>query len=126
MMKTFSFFTLLSCLLFVSACGTDDSTDDPVEETGALSISVLYVDGSTAMDAAVTLYLTQNDYLNETNPDKTGSTDQTGEVVFTDLPLVKYWYTVKKDGATNAASNFQTGVALTAGETLEKTTQLRQ
>lgn len=125
-MKIFSFLTLSASLLFLGACGTDDTGDDPVEKTGALSINAIYVDGSTAMGADVVLYLTQDDYLNETNPDKTGVTDATGEALFTELPLVKYWYTVKKDGATNAASNFQTGVALKEGETLEKITQLRQ
>jgi len=124
-MKIYSLITLLGGLLFLGACGTDDGSDDPVEKTGALSITALYVDSSPAMDAAVTLYTSQNDYLDRTNPEKTGTTDQTGEIIFNDLPLVKYWYTVEKDGATNEASNFQTGVALTADQTLEKITQLR-
>jgi len=124
-MKILSLFSICALFLSLSACTSDSGDDGPTETpTGSLLIKASYVDSSPAIDAEVTLYGSQADYLDKTNPLTTGTTDEIGEALFTDLELQPYWYRVKKDGKSNDGSSFWTGVALEKDKTTEKLTQL--
>lgn len=117
--------SLLTAGLF-NACSRDDGdTPSNQDQTASLLITVLDADGSKAMDANVTLYGSQDDYNNKANPISTATTDNLGEVYFEELELKAYWFFAEKQGRNNASSAHSTGVALKAGEELEKMTQLR-
>ena len=110
-----------------TACSPEEEDDgnNGNEATANMLLTVVFVDGSAAPNAEVTLYKTQEDYNNKQNPATSGQTDSSGEVKFEGLDLSIYYWVAKLGNQDNSNSTFWTGAALKANETFEKTTQIR-
>lgn len=115
-------------VLTLSSCNKDEGDPDTTttEKTGTLKLVVSYYQGSKAPNADVQLFTSQADYNAQTNAVRTDQTDNSGEVYFTDLPTVQYWWYVKGvNGSDNLSSTHWSGAALAADKTTEKLVQLR-
>ena len=75
--------------------------DLAVHYTTDLDILVMY-DGSSdpVIDAEVTLYETENDWINDTNPYLWGNTDNNGIIIFENLDPVEYYVYAYKEAST--------------------------
>lgn len=79
---------------------------EPVEAqilSTKLRITVLDELGNVVPDAEVTLYATQNDYKNETNPvQPTAKTDRKGRALFKKLNADQFYVIVRKGDRDNS------------------------
>ncbi len=79
-----------------------------------LKISVIDGNGNFVEGAQVTLYLTEDDYINSTNPFKAEKTDAKGKVVFKKLEPRIYFIDARtesqnNDGRGSKTDNLQEG-----------------
>jgi|GEM_PF-2506103 len=94
-MKNFILFLLAIVVLGFSACVK--VADSPPTQ---LKVTVVDNSGNVVSGASVTLYETQQDYVNNTNAVVNGNTDANGNVYFTNLAPIAYYYYIE-DGSLN-------------------------
>lgn len=104
-MKKYSLILSLVCLTFLSAFHL---APGQILKT-SLRFTILNELGNPVPDAAVTLYLNEDDYRQEVNPVmETQTTDKRGRVKFRDLEPRVYFVHALKDEMSNAGAGVQT------------------
>lgn len=105
---------LIPVLLFIFVISLYGFTDYNRVLNTSLKITVVDYLGNVVEEASVTLYPTDKDYRNETNPvTDTQYTDKKGKVTFKKLEPTVYFVYVVKDDMNNIGGGVQT-------DTLEK------
>lgn len=102
LLKIFS----LSLILFASACV--DSDPDPTQ----LEITVLNYSGAVVNEAKVSLYTTESDLINGTNPVSVQYTNSAGKVLFSNLFPVRYFWYIEKGCNDNSHSSYGSASAI--------------
>lgn len=105
-MKKYSFFLSLFSLLLLGALAFTSPAQ--ILKT-SLRITILNELGNPVEDAKVTLYPSEEDYRQETNPVMpTETTDRKGRVKFSGLEPTVYFVDATKEDMSNAAAGVQT------------------
>jgi hypothetical protein len=125
--KTNRFVAFLSgCALLLNSCSKKDVPPPPPPSSTDLKIVVSDPGGARVANAGVWLYNTQSDWTYSTNPIKHLTTDANGEVLFTKLSPVRYWYSVKIGCMNNNNTAHAVSTSLPSGKTTTAATILQQ
>ena len=100
-MKTISTLLVITCLAFFASGFQIIKTQ--------LQVTIRNDLGNIVEEASVTLYETEDDYENETNPVAEGMTDKKGIAKFKELKPIAYYVLAKKEDLNNFGGGEQTG-----------------
>jgi hypothetical protein len=112
------FLLLFGGILIITNCKKDNPPT-------ALQITVTDNLGSPSVGATATLYPSQSDLNNKTNPVSSNVTDASGKVTFTNLAAQQYYWFIE-NSCLNNANGAETTSALTPNVTTTTTTVLSQ
>jgi hypothetical protein len=106
---------ILSISSFISACSKSNNSPTP---TTNLQITVKDNLGNSITGATVSLFVDSSDYANGTNSVANSISDASGNVKFTNLSTIKYYFLAK----SNCENNFNSGNVLANPLTQNATT----
>jgi hypothetical protein len=107
---------LMLFIVLLSGCGKSDSGSPAPAKTTTLIVTVNESNGNPSSGASVTLYTSQSDYNNRTNPIASKTTGTDGKSTFVNLSPIIYYFSATNGNANNTASTTRTSSALLDGQ----------
>ncbi len=125
MKNTLCILSFLSVTMSFNGCSkSQDTTPTPPVPATALQITTTDVLGNKIDGATVTLYKSQADWVNKTNPVISGLTNSSGTVRFDSLPSLQYYWSANRYCENNVNGSATTTTPIAAHMTTSITTVL--